>query len=67
MPPETPSSAFSHCIIEQITVRLDTAAYIAEAEKTGELLPGMDAVPEREMFKIDTGGAKSKGKAELPN
>ncbi len=59
-------TAFSHCIIEQTTVRLDTAAYIAEAERTGELLPGMDATPERETFKIDVAGPKGKGKAEPP-
>ena len=52
-------------IIEQTTVRLDTAAYIAFAEATGDLT-GIDRQPEREAFKIDTAGPKTKGKAELP-
>ncbi len=47
-------------IIEQTTVRLDTAAYLKEAERTGEMLPGLDSVPERETFKIDVAASKGK-------
>lgn len=56
-------TVFSHCIKTEIvpetrTVTLDAKAYKAEAERTGELLPGMDAIPEREVFTVNVNGGK---------
>lgn len=45
----------------QSTPKLDMTAYLAYADATGEALPGLEAVPERESMSIKFGGKTGEG------